>query len=127
MKAIVKLIDLKPFLIVDTLLEGDCKLCEESLAWISRNSPLSSNKGWVCDVQIKEVTNNYTVYSIYQVMNLHYLKYPNTDLFICSDPTSINGIGVTEKESKATKFTLKVARALKEVIVQDVEVVKITY
>jgi hypothetical protein len=127
MKAIVKLIENEPFLIVDTLLESNNKLCEESLAWIKKYSPLSSEKGFVCEVQIKEVNLNNTVYSIYQVLNLHYLKYPNTQLFICTDVNSLNGMGVTEKESKATKFTLKVARALKEVILQDVEVVKVTY
>ena len=127
MKAIVKLINKEPFLIVDDSLEGKKTVCEESLAWIKKYSPLSESKGVVFDVEIKEISLNCVVYSIYQILNLHYLKYPNAELFICSDPDSVNGLGVTEKMNKATKFTLKVARALKEVIYEELLIVKVTY
>ena len=127
MKAIIKLIENEPFLIVDDTLEGKKAVCEESLAWIKKYAPISNDKGWVCDVEIKEISLNNVVYSIYQILNLHYLKYPNAELFICSDSDSVNGLGVTEKENKATKFTLKVARALKEVIYEELLIVKVTY
>ena len=67
MKAIVKLINKEPFLIVDDTLEGRKTVCEESLSWIKKYSPLSENKGWVCDVEIKEISLNNVVYSIYLI------------------------------------------------------------
>jgi hypothetical protein len=127
MKAIVKLIENEPFLIVDDTLNGNKVLCEESLAWIKMFNPLSKDRGWVCEVEMKGVGFNYSCYSIYQVLNLHYLKSPDKELFICCDSNSINGISVTDKRSKATKFTLKVARALKEVVHQEFVIVKMTY
>lgn len=127
MKAIIKLIENEPFLIVDDTIQGDKVLCEESLAWIKRYAPISNDKGYVCDVEIKEVCQHYSSYSIYQVLNLHYLKRPDAELFICSDPHSVNGLRVTDKRKEATKFRLKVARALKEVIYQEYVIVKMTY
>ena len=127
MKAIVKLIENEPFLIVENGIDLKSKLCEESLAWIKKYLTLSDSKGIVFDVALTELGFGYAVYSIYQVMNLYYLKFSKTDFFICNDSEHTNGLGITEKESKATKFTLKVARALREVLDKPTEVVKITY
>jgi hypothetical protein len=127
MKAIVKLINKEPFLIVENGNDSKAKLCEESLAWIKKYSTLLESKGVVFDVSLTGMGSGYTFYSIYQVMNFYYLKFSKTELFVCNDSESTNGLGVTEKENKATRFTFDVARALREVIQQSTEVVKITY